>query len=317
MIIFLYGEDSFRSMEKLAEIKNKFLEKNSPAPAGLFDFAEKDWNTGEIIMNISSGGLFSSKKLVIIKNILAGKKDLESEKFEKFLKAEAKKDKSDLILIFWESGKTKKGGKLYKLLKKIAKCQEFELLEGAKLKNWVIGEFKKSDITINSAAVEKLVVFVGNDLNLLSREIEKLATYKSKGEITGGDIDLLVKSKIDTDIFKTVDALARGDKKTALKMLHDHLEDGEDPFYLLSMYFYQFRNLVKVKPLAEKNMPPAEIASKLKMHPFVARKSLDQARNFSWEKLKSLYNSLCEIDFESKTGKTDIALALDKFVAGV
>ena len=317
MIIFLYGEDSFRSIEKLAEIKNKFLEKNSPAPAGLFDFAEKDWNIGEIIMNISSGGLFSSKKLVIIKNILAGKKDFESEKFEKFLKAEAKKDKSDLILIFWESGKTKKSSKLYKLLKKIAKCQEFELLEGVKLRNWVIGEFKKSYITINSAATEKLIVFVGNDLNLLSREIEKLATYKSKGEITGGDIDLLVKSKIDTDIFKTVDALARGDKKTALKMLHDHLEDGEDPFYLLSMYFYQFRNLVKVKPLADKNIPPTEIAARLKMHPFVARKSLEQAQNFSWEKLKSLYNSLCEIDFESKTGKTDIQLALDKFVVGV
>ena len=101
------------------------------------------------------------------------------------------------------------------------------------------------------------MVFVGNNLNLLSREIEKLATYKNKGEITGNDVDLLVKSKIDTDIFKTVDALARGDKKTALKMLHDHLDDGEDPFYLLSMYFYQFRNLVKVKPLAEKNLSPA------------------------------------------------------------
>ena len=74
MIIFLHGEDEFRSNEKLAEIKNKFLEKNSPAPAGLFDFAEKDWNLGEITMNISSSGLFSSKKLVIIKNIISVKK---------------------------------------------------------------------------------------------------------------------------------------------------------------------------------------------------------------------------------------------------
>jgi len=317
MIIFLYGDDEFRSNEKLAEIKNKFLEKNSPAPAGLFDFAEKDWDVGDIIMNISSSGLFSSKKLAIIKNIISIKKDFENEKLEKFLKNEAKKEKSDLILIFWEGGKMKKSSKLYKLLKKIAKCQEFELLEGGKLRNWVIGEFEKGDVSINPAAIEKLMVFVGNDLNLLSREIEKLVTYKNKGEITAEDVDLLVKSKIDTDIFKTVDALARGDKKTALKMLHDHLEDGEDPFYLLSMYFYQFRNLVKVKPLAEKNMPPHEIASRLKMHPFVARKSLEQAQNFSWEKLKNLYKTLCEIDFESKTGKTDIALALDKFIAGV
>lgn len=321
MIIFFYGEDDFRSNEKLAEIKNKFLEKNKEgASLFVFDFAEKDWNIQEIILNISSGGLFSSKRFAIIKNVLAGKKEFSDDIFEKFLKTEAKKEKSDLILIFWESGKLKKSGKLCKMLQKIAKCQEFELLEGAKLKNWIIGEIGKiggENISINSMAIEKLIVFVGNDLNLLSREIEKLATYKNKGEITGEDVDALVKSKIDTDIFKTVDALARGDKKTALKTLHDHLDSGEDPFYLLSMYFYQFRNLVKVKPLAEKNMPSHEIASKLKMHPFVARKSLDQARNFSWTKLKSLYNQLCEIDFESKTGKTDIALALDKFVAGV
>ncbi|MFH0929908.1 MAG: DNA polymerase III subunit delta [Candidatus Moraniibacteriota bacterium] len=331
MIIFFYGEDNFRSSEKLAEIKNKFLEKNKEgASLFVFDFAEKDWDIEEIITSISSGGLFSLKKLVVIKNIFSVKKNLEkrqpeadppwAEKIFKFFKSEAKKEKSDCILVFWENGKVKKGGKLYKLLQKIAKCQEFELLEGAKLKNWIIDEIGKTkgeNISISPAAVERLIIFVGNDLNLLSREIEKLAVYKNKGEISGEDVDLLVKSKIDTDIFKTVDALARGDKKTALKTLHNHLDSGEDPFYLLSMYFYQFRNLVKVKPLAEKNMPSHEIASKLKMHPFVVRKSIEQSRNFSWEKLKSLYNVLCEIDFESKTGKTDIGLALDKFVAGV
>lgn len=318
MIIFFYGEDEFRSLEKLAEIKNKFQEKNKEgASLSVFDFAERDWNIGDIITSISSGGLFSSKKLVVIKNIISSKTDPNEEKLEKFLKSEAKKEKSDLILIFWESGKVKKVLKLYKLFQKIAKCQEFDLLEGAKLMNWISGKIAQSNVAISSAAADKLVVFVGNDLNLLSREIEKLAVYKNKGEITEEDIERLVKSRIDTDIFKTIDALARGDKKTALKMLHDHLEDGEDPFYLLSMYFYQFRNLVKVKPLAEKYGSPVEIATRLKMHPFVVRKSLDQARNFSWEKLKKLYGNLCEIDFESKTGKMDIQLALDKFVAMV
>jgi len=320
MIIFLYGKDEFRSLRKLAEIKNKFLEKNDPAPAGLFDFEEKDWNLGEIMSNISSGGLFSPKKLAIIKNMISAKKEFSDENFEKFLKNESKKEKSDLILIFWESGKLKKSSRSYKLLQRIAKCQEFEPLDETKLKKWIIGEIQEiggENISVSPSAVERLIIFVGNDLNLLLREIEKLASFKGKGEITANDVDLLVKSKIDTDIFRTVDALARGDKKTALKLLHDHLEAGEDPFYLLSMYFYQFRNLVKVKPLVEKNMPQSEIASKLKMHPFVARKSLDQTRNFSWQKLKSLYNQLCEIDFASKTGKTDIELALDKFVAGV
>jgi DNA polymerase-3 subunit delta len=330
MIIFLYGEDEFRSREKLAEIKNKFFKKNPDSPSGLFDFSEKSWNADDIITKISSGGLFSSKRLAIIKDIISSGKEYEDGKLENFLKAEAKNQKSDLIFIFWEGAKVKKSGKLYKFLQKIAKCQEFEMLEGAKLKNWISLEFKKiggEGISVDQEAVERLIIFVGNDLNLLSREIEKLVNFsakggsasggKSKGKISVEDVERLVKSKIDTDIFKTVDALARGDKRTALKLLHDHLEAGEDPYYLLSMYFYQFRNLVKVKPLAEKSESPAGIAARLKMHPFVARKSLDQCRNFSWSRLKALYNELCEIDFASKIGKTDIELALDKFVAGI
>jgi DNA polymerase III subunit delta len=328
MIIFLYGEDGFRSSRKLAEIKNKFFEKNNPdSMSGLFDFSEKEYSVDDILMSFSSMGLFSSKKLIIIKNYFAVKKGTLDEKLEKFLKQDSlpagrqgKNPNKDLILIFWEEGKVKKSEKGYKLLQKIAKCQEFELLEGAKLKNWIVSEIKSlsnDKVAISAQAVDQLVVFVGSDLNLLSRETEKLVSYKNLGEIVPSDVDLLVKSKIDTDIFQTVDALARGDKKTAMKLLHNHLEAGEDPFYLLSMYFYQFRNLVKVSPLAEKNMTPGDIAARLKMHPFVARKSLDQARNFSWPKLKVLYQKLCDIDFESKTGQTDIELALDKFVAEV
>jgi len=321
MIIFLYGEDEFRPQRKLAEIKQKFLEKNGPdAMSGLFDFSEKDWNLRELILSLSSGGLFSNKKLAIVKNILLAKNDFENDNFEKFLKDEAKKDKSDLIIVFFESSRPKKSEKLFKLLQKIAKCQEFELLEGVKLKNWVIGEIReigRGDIAISSQAVEKLIIFVGNNLNLLSREIEKLVSYKDKGEITEKDIDLLVKSKIDTDIFKTIDALSHGDKKTAVKFLHDHLESGEDPFYLLSMYFFQFRNLLKVKPLAERNMPQYEIASKLKIHPFVAKKSVEQGRNFSLGGMKKLYKKLCDIDASSKAGKIDIGLALDRFVAEI
>jgi len=316
MIIFLYGEDDFRSNRKLVEIKQRFLEKNSPAPAGLFDFSEKDWNLDELVLSLSSSGLFSNKKLVIVKNILAIKKDFESSKLEKFLKDEAKKDKSDLILVFWEAGKPKKVNRFFKLLQKVAKRQEFELLEGAKLKNWVIGEIKNiGNIAITPKAMEKLIIFVGNDLALLSKEIEKLVNYKSKGEITEEDVDLLVKSKINTDIFRTIDSLSCGDKKTAAKLLHDHLEAGEDPFYLLSMYFFQFRNLLKVKPLAEKNISQPEIAAKLKIHPFVAKKSIEQGRNFSSARLKKLYGKLCEIDAEAKTGKVEIEMALDRFVA--
>ncbi len=320
MIIFLYGENEFLSSRKLAEIKQKFTEKNNPAPAGLFDFAEKEFDLGNIALDATSGGLFSDKKLIMIKNLLAAKKIPGNESFENFLKRKNKGEYKDVILVFWEGKKFGKDSKIYKFLQKNAKKQDFPFLKGAQLTSWISQEVKERSenmTTIGKETAEKLAVFTEEDPFLLSSEIDKLIAYKGKGEIRGIDVDLLVKAKIDTDIFKTVDALARRDKKEALRLLHGHLNSGDDPFYILSMFFYQFRNLVKIKPLVDKNWSVQEISGKLKMHPFVARKSLDQARNFSWESLKRLYQRLCDIDFETKTGKIDIGLALDHFIAVV
>jgi len=320
MVIFLYGEDEFLSSRKLAEIKQKFAEKNNPAMAGLFDFADKDFDLGGITLDATSGGLFSDKKLIIIKNLLAAKKSPANENFESFLKRKNKGEYKDIILVFWEGKKFGKDSKIYKFLQKNSKKQEFSYLSGVRLISWIGQEARERSgnaTTIAKEAAEKLAVFTEGNSFLLSSEIDKLIAYKGKGEILCSDVDLLVKAKIDTDIFKTVDALARRDKKEALRLLHGHLNSGDDPFYILSMFFYQFRNLVKIKPLVDKNWSSQEISGKLKMHPFVLRKSLDQARNFSWESLKSLYQRLCDIDFETKTGKIDIGLALDQFIACV
>jgi len=321
MIVFLYGEDEFRSQRKLAEIKNKFLEKNKEGGTlFVFDFAENETKIDDLPLKLSSGGLFSNKKLAIVKNILQNKTALENKEFLDFLKKKDKEKARDLTLVFWEKEKFDKKLKLVKFLLEKSKKQEFNFLEVSKLSSWIIEEIREigeGKVSIIPKAAEKLSIYVGNDLFLLSKEIEKLVGYRDKGEISEEDIDLLVKSKIDTDIFRTLDALSQGDKRTAVKLLHEHIESGDHPLYMLDRYFYQFRNLLKVKALSEKNVPEREITQKLELHPFVVKKSLEQGRGFSLEKLKDLYKNLCEIDFQAKSGRIEIELALDKFIASV
>jgi DNA polymerase III subunit delta len=320
MIIFLYGKDEFRSTKKLAEIKNKFLEKNKEGSTlFVFDFSEKEIDAEDLVVKLSSGGLFSNKKLAIIKNALQNKKFGESEEILNFFKKLKKEEDKDLAITFWERDGFEKKAKLTKYLLANAKSQEFKFLEGVNFLNWIKEEISrkgKGEVSISSGAAQKIAAFVGADnLSLLDCELEKVINHKGKGEIAEEDVDLLVKSKIDTDVFKTVDALSRNDKKSAIKLLHSHLSSGDDPFYLLSMYFYQFRNLLKIKPLADMHISEREIAQKLKLHPFVVRKSLAQCRNFSLLRLKEIYKDLCELDYEAKTGKAEIEMALDRFVA--
>ncbi len=81
------------------------------------------------------------------------------------------------------------------------------------------------------------------------------------------------------------------------------------------MIFYQLRNLIQVKQLAQKGfVTERQISSKLKMHPFVARKTLQQAQFFSKKELKELFQLAAKIDEEVKTGKYDIKEGLDFFI---
>jgi DNA polymerase III subunit delta len=323
MLIFLYGEDEFRSAEKLKEIKNKFLEKNSSG-SGLsyFDLEEnKSTNFSEIKEAFGSKGLFFSKQLIIIKNLMvAGQKELIS-KITDFLKSikNLAEDK-EKVLIFWEKGKINEKSELFKFLKSKAKSQNFSFLAQAKLKEWIMAKFSKENekVKISAKALEKLEAYTGGDLQILENEIKKLANYKEEGIISEDDIEILVNEKINAKIFEAIEALSSGNKKIALKLFHQQLQKGEDPLYVLAMYVYQFRNFLKVSEYWERGESDSyDIAKKAGIQPFVVKKILGQIARFPTEKLKAVYKRLQKIDEETKTGKRDAKVELDRFIVEI
>ena len=179
------------------------------------------------------------------------------------------------------------------------------------MENWLKKEIANKGSQIEPAAVKKLILFVGADLWRLANETDKLASYKAGKLIIVQDVDSLVGAEVVSDIFKTVDALGQRQKALAFKLLHQHLEQGESEIYLFSMLAYQFRNLLLVKDQLERGAQFNALAAKLKIHPFVLRKSFDQAKNFSLSALKKIYSRLAEIDIQIKSGRIEPRVALD------
>jgi DNA polymerase III subunit delta len=320
MLIFLYGEDSFRSHQKLLGIKNKYLESDkSGSGLSLFDCEEKF--SAEGIMEVfETPGLLSPKRLVIIKKIIAFGTETEQKKILAFLKKRKGNilDNKDLVAVFWEDIQPKKSNTLFKFLEGHGKKQNFEKLSGIKLDQWTIKRIKEINdaSSISRPALSKLILYVSNNMEMLDNEIKKLVNYSGSDMISEKDVDTLVSANLDANIFATVDAIGANNKKEALFLLHRHLKKGDDPFYIFSMFLYQFRNLLKIADLKGRGISSEyEISKITKMHPYVIRKSLGQIRNFTFERLKKTYNQLGEIDNNIKTGKIDIKLALDKFVA--
>lgn len=64
-------------------------------------------------------------------------------------------------------------------------------------------------------------------------------------------------------------------------------------------------------------MNPNDMASRLKIHPYVAKKGAMQARNFSAAVLKDYLNRLVYLDFSNKTGRGDIKTELSLLISAL
>jgi DNA polymerase III subunit delta len=344
MIIFLYGQDNFRSRLKLNELREKYLREVDKLGSGLKIIDGAKANFSEIAAAISPSSLLSKKRLIIIEDIFINKDKLIFEKLSGYFK---NKNHEDNIVIFWESNiKIKKiknapapmlldsSGKEKPLLKKQAElfkflsgqkyAYSFNLLSNTELANWVKKETVSRGGKISAKAAEALVGLVGSDGWQINNELDKLVSYKTAGKLTQGiadieieDVKNLVQGNFSENIFALTDALSIKNKALAIKLLDEQVEAGLSDGYLLNMFTRQFRILLSIKQALESGLSQRQIASQLKLHPFVAQKGVEQARHFTLPVLKNILSSLAKIDYEVKSGQGDYITGLNMLIVGL
>ena len=243
--------------------------------------------------------MFSQKKLFFLENLFS------NPEFKKeFLKKIEQIAKSEDVVVVLEKQELPKKDKLFLSLKKQVKSQEFSPLTGQRLRQRTEKEINKQGMEIEKRALEKLIDFVGDDSWRLANEIKKLVNYKKGMKIIKEeDIELLVRSKIETNIFKTIDALAQKEKGRALSLLQEHLEKGDSPISILSMINFQFRNLLIAGALRERGKTLNDFLRLKICHPYAAQKSWQLSAGFNLSQLKKIYQRIFEADLNIKTGK--------------
>lgn len=201
-----------------------------------------------------------------------------------------------------------------------AKIEEFAPLNLKKgeVAQWITDRVKRKAGAIQPAAVTLLAAYVGADLRALDQEIDKLLTYMGPGQpITETAVRAMVSAAKQTSIFDMVDAVGQRDSSTALRLLHELLDAGEAPLYLLFMITRQFRILLQLRLLQAANLAPAELAARLGQHPFVVEKGLKQARLFSLPQLETTLRRLLQADVALKSSGSNPVLELDLLVVGL
>jgi DNA polymerase III subunit delta len=182
---------------------------------------------------------------------------------------------SDLILLGKKLGARER---LLSAVKKSGEVHNFEQPKGKALVRWVVGHAKKLGLDLSEEIAEDLTERCSGDKMRLLQETEKLALYIGDGTATHDDVAALCPPDIQSNIFAFVDSLAAGERDRALKLLEDLINTGEPPLRLTFMIRRQFQLVARARALLERGTPQKEVASQLKVPPFVARKLEEQGR---------------------------------------
>lgn len=315
MFYLFHGNDTHSQKETLAELKSKW---GDPAMLDLntSQFEGSGFSLSQLRHACDSIPFLADKRLVIVRELFANS---PAKGFVDELMAYLPKLPETTRLVFMESRLLTSKNPLVKLGQedKRGYVKAFTRPEGSALERWVRERVEESGGRISPRAAHALAANVGNELPVLAQEIEKLVLYKFNGVIEEDDVALLSPYVAEASIFDLVDALGSRNGKTAALLMQKKSNEGTDPFFLFSMFVRQFRLLIQVKEMADEGARAPEMAKAIKIHPFVAGKLLQQSHSFSLPQLEKIYAHLLDIDVGVKSGRTDMATALELLVAGL
>ena len=324
MIIFLYGPDTFRSRQKLKEIRQNFQNKVDADSSSISVLDGAKIGIKEIAEQINTGSLFVSKRLVIIEDFFNNKQEKIFTELKEYLEKQKLADlKEGNVLIFIDGELNTKASPikaktkiLFNFLSGQKLSQEFKRLNNSQLSNFVKEEFVKENRKISSTAIAELIARYQGDLWQISKEIKKLILYKTEGQIESKNLEEVGSHLYGEDVFSFTDALGARNSKLAIRIFEEQISAGVSLDQLLAMIIRHFKILIQIKSFDGKKTSGA-IASELGIHPFVVTKSITQAKNFSEQELMNLFNQLIFLDHANKSGQKDLMNGLTLFLVSL
>lgn len=182
---------------------------------------------------------------------------------------------------------------------------------------WIRKKIWESKKGITFEVAQYLLELAGEDLRRLSSEIEKLVLFVGeKPSISKEDVQSILPSGIrEMDIFDFVDTIGNRNKKEALRILQS-LILTEDTGKILGMIARQFRLIIQVKELMKKNYSQTNIAQQTGLKSdWVARRLLEQAKNFSIKNLINKLEILLDSELSIKTSRIQPLFNLEIMVS--
>ncbi|HSA22179.1 MAG TPA: DNA polymerase III subunit delta [Myxococcota bacterium] len=319
----LAGEEEALLERALKQVMARALSAKGASDLSVSRLEGKGASAAEIEAATRTGSLFGGRRVVVVRDAqqLAA---AEQKKLAEYLKQPLRG--ATLVLLVRGAGpgtRDPKAGKAASAAKSFQKaveagggvtvdCPRPKARDLPRLAEELLTE---QGLSADRDGLHALVDAVGEDLTGLMQAVEKLALYMGgSGSVAAADVAQVVADTRSESIFELTDATAEGDASSALGVLRRLLRDGEGALGILGQLTRHLRNLAAVQALARRGQGQEEIREALGLHPFVVKKSLDQARRFTPEGLTRCLQALAESDRALKGGRLSDEVQLERLL---
>ena len=205
--------------------------------------------------------------------------------------------------------------KFFSAFKKHGVLVKLDPLYERQLPDFVRGEARARGVTLQPDAVTMIVDEIGAELGQLADAVERLAIYAGeRKQITAEDVDKVVATTRQRNVFELANAVGSGDRARALAVLSSMLGARESGVRIVAMLARHLRQLWITSELLERTRDKFEIAGALGIPPFFADDIIRQARTIDAARAKRMHAALFKADKDLKSSRLDDARLLEALI---
>lgn len=329
-VYYLFGEEEF------------YLDRLLHHFSGLMPDDQKDFNydllygqdvsPAKALSMIRSFPMMAERRIVIIRNFLQIKKGgsdgSASGHINDFIPYIENPNPSTLLVLFdtkKPAGNTNLG-KAFKKSKQVG-FHEFERMADYLIPDWVIDWVRSHHSkNIQPAAAQLLAQFVGNNLQVLSTEIDKVCTFVDTSDtVTEEDVKKIIGSYREYTAIELKEALVKRNLEHSLyiaeQMLQHTKSDTGELIRLVGFFNSVFVNVWQIRRLAEKGYAKNQVQSELGIgSSWYFNKLWQDASNFRYGEMPRIFEALLDADRSIKgfstLDPTSILFLLVKRIVG-
>jgi DNA polymerase-3 subunit delta len=194
--------------------------------------------------------------------------------------------------------RAKSPAKLTKAVKAASgEIHEFEAPKARELPRQLVGDAQRLGFRLQPNAARVLVDRMGTSPVRLQNELERLALWAGEGgEVGVGDLEAMIADTSEEAVWSLSDALLERDAAAALRIGERLVTQGENLTGLIYGLASRLRSACAAAAKLEEGVPPKQVESSLKMHPYAAKLLVGRLRDADLGDLRMATEALADLE---------------------